>query len=189
MKKDQIIRIIRDAGKIPVERDVYYNPIRIHADHVIGKIPYLNSIAYHAHLDVPEYKILPVRPRRMGMLSEQGMIDAGLFSVMDFVRQSDRLEHDRLWPCLARPGEERHALLEGRVARSGRQTDRDHRRYRDVGAACCGCCWRSATASRRQFERLHGGVNDLTGLDAVLLIGDEALQANKYGPSRVRPRL
>ena len=38
MKKDQIIRIIRDAGKIPVERDVYYNPIRIHTDKVIGKL-------------------------------------------------------------------------------------------------------------------------------------------------------
>lgn len=31
------------------------------------------------------------------------------------------------------------------------------------------------------FERLHSGVNDLSGLDAVLLIGDEALHHQKTG--------
>jgi chorismate dehydratase len=31
------------------------------------------------------------------------------------------------------------------------------------------------------FERLHGGVNDYTGLDAVLLIGDAALRHQKAG--------
>jgi chorismate dehydratase len=34
---------------------------------------------------------------------------------------------------------------------------------------------------RVHLERLHGGVNDLSGFDAVLLIGDEALQRNKHG--------
>jgi chorismate dehydratase len=34
---------------------------------------------------------------------------------------------------------------------------------------------------KAHFERLHGGVNDLTGFDAVLLIGDQALRANKHG--------
>ncbi len=32
-----------------------------------------------------------------------------------------------------------------------------------------------------RLERLHAGVNDLKGFDAVLLIGDEALRHNKYG--------
>jgi chorismate dehydratase len=31
------------------------------------------------------------------------------------------------------------------------------------------------------FERLHSGVNDFSGYDAVLLIGDEALRRNKFG--------
>jgi len=32
-----------------------------------------------------------------------------------------------------------------------------------------------------RFERLHQGVNSYDGLDAVLLIGDEALRRNKHG--------
>jgi aminodeoxyfutalosine synthase len=180
MKKDQLIRIIRDAGKIPVERDVYYNPIRIHADHVIGKIPYLNSIAYHAHLDVPDYKILPVRPRRMGMLSEQGMIDTGLFSVMDYVGQAGQL--DLLGYGLASRDQVKSVML---FSKEG---------WRDLEGKRIGIIDDTATSVRllrvllakrygvtAQFERLHGGVNDLTGLDAVLLIGDEALKANKNG--------
>ena len=180
MKKDQLIRIIRDAGKIPVERDVYYNPIRIHADHVIGKIPYLNSIAYHAYLDVPEYKILPVRPRRMGMLSEQGMIDAGLFSVMNYVHQADRL--DLLGYGLASRDQVKSVML---FSKEG---------WRDLDGKRIGIIDDTATSVQllrvllqkrygvsARFERLHGGVNDLTGFDAVLLIGDEALQANKNG--------
>jgi aminodeoxyfutalosine synthase len=180
MKKDQLIRIIRDAGKIPVERDVYYNPIRIHANHVIGKIPYLNSIAYHAHLDVPEYRILPVRPRRMGMLSEQGMIDAGLFSVMNYVHQSDRL--DLIGYGLASRDQVKSVML---FSKEG---------WRDLEGKRIGIIDDTATSVQllrvllqkrygvsARFERLHGGVNDLTGFDAVLLIGDEALQANKNG--------
>jgi chorismate dehydratase len=34
---------------------------------------------------------------------------------------------------------------------------------------------------RAEFRRMHAGVNDLEGYDAVLLIGDEALRANKHG--------
>ena len=34
---------------------------------------------------------------------------------------------------------------------------------------------------KAQFERLHGGVNDYSKYDAVLLIGDEALRHNKIG--------
>ena len=34
---------------------------------------------------------------------------------------------------------------------------------------------------KAHFKRLHGGVNDLSGFDAVLLIGDEALQRKKTG--------
>ncbi|HMD13386.1 MAG TPA: aminofutalosine synthase MqnE, partial [Bacteroidota bacterium] len=44
LAKDQIVKIIRDAGKIPVERDVYYNALHVHTENVIGKIPYLNSV-------------------------------------------------------------------------------------------------------------------------------------------------
>jgi predicted solute-binding protein len=180
MKKDQLIRIIRDAGKIPVERDVYYNPIRIHTDHVIGKIPYLNSIAYHAYLDVPDYKILPVRPRRMGMLSEQGMIDAGLFSVMNYVHQADRL--DLLGYGLASRDQVKSVML---FSKEGWR-DLDGKRIAIIDDTATSVQLLRVLLQKRygvaaRFERLHGGVNDLTGFDAVLLIGDEALQANKNG--------
>jgi aminodeoxyfutalosine synthase len=180
LKKDQIIRIIRDAGKIPVERDVYYNPLRLHADHVIGKIPYLNSIAYHAHLHAPRHKILPVIPRRMGLLSEQGMIDGGLFSVMSYVQQSDQLES--LGYGLASRDQVRSVML---FSKEG---------WRDLEGKRIGIIDDTATSVRllrillekrygvsARFERLHSGVNDLSGLDAVLLIGDEALYHQKNG--------
>ncbi len=180
LKKDQIIRIIRGAGKIPVERDVYYNPLRLHADHVIGKIPYLNSIAFHAHLDLPDYKILPVIPRRMGILSQEGMIDAGLFSVMDYVRQADRLEP--LGYGLASRDQVKSVML---FTKEG---------WRDLDGKRVGIADDTATSVQllrvllekrygvnAVFQRLHGGVNDLSGLDAVLLIGDEALRRNKAG--------
>src|SRR5205814_7691321 len=51
LAKDQLVRIIRDAGKIPVERDIYYNPINIYTDRVIAKIPYLNSVPFYHFLE------------------------------------------------------------------------------------------------------------------------------------------
>ena len=51
MAKETIIRLIRDAGKIPVERDAYYNPLHVYHDRVVGKIPYLNSVPFYARLE------------------------------------------------------------------------------------------------------------------------------------------
>jgi len=180
LKKDQIIRIIRAAGKIPVERDVYYNPLHLHAERVIGKIPYLNSIAFHAHLHVPDYKVLPVKPRRMGMLSEKGMIDAGLFSVMNYVEQAEQLEP--MGYGLATRDQVKSVML---FSKEG---------WRDLDGKRIGIIDDTATSVRllrvllekkygitARFERLHGGVNDHSGLDAVLLIGDEALRHQKTG--------
>jgi aminodeoxyfutalosine synthase len=180
LKKDQIIRIIRDAGKIPVERDVFYNPLVLHADHVVGKIPYLNSIPYYAFLDIPDTKFLPVAPRRMGMLSAKGMMDAGLFSLMDFLSQEDRLES--IGFGLASRDQVKSVML---FSKEG---------WGDLEGKTIGIIDDTATSiqllrtllERRyhvhaKFERLHAGVNDLDGFDAVLLIGDEALRRNKYG--------
>lgn len=180
LKKDQIVRIIRDAGKIPVERDVFYNPLTLHADHVVGKIPYLNSIPFYAHLQIPGVKILPVIPRRMGMLSARGMMDAGLFSLMDFLAQEDRLEPFGFG--LASRDQVKSVML---FSKEG---------WRGLHGKSIGIADDTATSVqllriilerrydvRATFSRLHGGVNDLTGFDAVLLIGDEALMRNKYG--------
>jgi aminodeoxyfutalosine synthase len=180
LKKEQIIRIIRDAGKIPVERDVYYNPLVLHADHVVGKIPYLNSIPFYAYLTIPETKFLHVAPRRMGMLSVKGMMDAGLFSLMDYLSQEDHLEP--IGYGLASRDQVKSVML---FSKGG---------WRDLEGKRIGIIDDSATsvqllrtllekryAVHAAFERLHAGVNDLTGFDAVLLIGDEALRRNKFG--------
>ncbi len=180
LAKEQIIRTIQDAGKIPVERDVYYNPLRVHGEGVIGKIPYLNTVPFYALDEYTPFKILPVVPRRMGILLDQQMIDAGVFSLLDYVRQESRLE--LLGFCIATRDQVKSVML---FSKEG---------WRDLHGKRIAITDESATSVKllkvllekkygvtAEFERLHGGVNDLSAFDAVLLIGDEALRRNKYG--------
>jgi aminodeoxyfutalosine synthase len=180
MAKDQIIKIIRDAGKIPVERDVYYNPLHIYQDNVVGKIPYLNSIPFYAKMEKKQFRILPVVPRRMGILSAEGKIDAGPFSLMDYVRQEETLE--LMGWCIATRDQVKSVML---FSKGG---------WRDLHGKRIGITDDTATSVQllkvllekkygvsAEFERLHGGVNEYSRYDAVLLIGDEALRRNKYG--------
>ncbi|HTK81931.1 MAG TPA: aminofutalosine synthase MqnE [Bacteroidota bacterium] len=180
LAKDQIIKIIRDAGKIPVERDVYYNALNIYTDHVVGKIPFLNSVPFYHHFEKRQFKMLPIAPRRMGILSEKGQLDAGLFSVMDYVSQEERLEP--LDWCIATRDQVKSVML---FSNHG---------WRDLDGKLIGITDETATSVRllqvllekkygvkATFERLHAGVNDYSSYDAVLLIGDEALHRNKYG--------
>jgi aminodeoxyfutalosine synthase len=180
MAKDQIIKIIRDAGKIPVERDVYYNPLHIYQENVVGKIPYLNSIPFYAKMEKKQFRILPVVPRRMGILSAEGKIDAGPFSLMDYVRQEETLE--LMGWCIATRDQVKSVML---FSKGG---------WRDLQGKRIGITDDTATSVQllkvllekkygvsAEFERLHGGVNEYSRYDAVLLIGDEALRRNKYG--------
>ncbi|MEW6509452.1 MAG: aminofutalosine synthase MqnE [Bacteroidota bacterium] len=180
LAKDQIIRIIKDAGKIPVERDVYYNPLHIHHDNVIGKIPYLNSVPFYARLERRQFRILPVVPRRMGILSAEGKLDAGPFSLMDYLRQESTLEVMD-W-CIASRDQVKSVML----------FSRDE--WHDLEGKTIGIIDDTATSvqllkillEKRYgvsvvFERLHSGVNNYDKYSAVLLIGDEALRRNKFG--------
>lgn len=180
LAKDQIIRIIRDAGKIPVERDVYYNPLKLYTDNIIGKIPYLNSVPFYANFEKGQYRILPVAPRRMGVLSEQNQIDAGLFSLMDYFSQQEKLE--LMGWCIATRDQVKSVML---FSNEG---------WLDLNGKTIGITDDTATSVKllkvllekkygvsAKFERLHAGVNDYSKYDAVLLIGDEALRCNKTG--------
>jgi aminodeoxyfutalosine synthase len=180
LAKDQIVRIIRDAGKIPVERDAFYNPLHVTADNVVGKIPYLNSVPFYAHFDRQRFRILPVVPRRMGILSQQGELDAGPFSLMDFVRQRDTLE--LMGWCIATRDQVKSVML---FSKGG---------WADLQGKTIGITDDTATSVqllkvllekkhgiRARLQRLHTGVNDYSRFDAVLLIGDEALRRNKLG--------
>jgi aminodeoxyfutalosine synthase len=180
LAKERIIRLIRDAGKIPVERDAYYNPLHVHQEGVVGKIPYLNSVPFYARMEKRDFRILPVVPRRMGMLCALGEIDAGPFSLMDYLRQEDDME--LMGWCIATRDQVKSVML---FSREG---------WRDLDGRTIGITDDTATSVHllnvllekkygvhARFERLHQGVNSYEGLDAVLLIGDEALRRNKHG--------
>jgi len=180
LAKDRLIRIITDAGKIPVERDAYYNPLQLHAKNVIGKIPYLNSVPFYEHFSRDRFKVLPVVPRRMGILCRKGEVDAGPFSLMDYFSHQDHL--DLMDWCIANHREVLSVLLFSR------------RKWEDLGGATIGISDGTATSIyllkillekkyhvKTAFRRLHSGVNDWSTFDGILLIGDEALRGRKYG--------
>ena len=180
LAKDRLIRIITDAGKIPVERDAYYNPLQLHAKNVIGKIPYLNSVPFYEHFSRDRFKVLPVVPRRMGILCRKGEVDAGPFSLMDYFSHQDHL--DLMDWCIANHREVLSVLLFSRV------------KWEDLGGATIGISDGTATSIyllkillekkyhvKTAFRRLHSGVNDWSTFDGILLIGDEALRGRKYG--------
>jgi aminodeoxyfutalosine synthase len=180
LAKDQIIKIIKDAGKIPVERDVYYNALNVYTNHVVGKIPYLNSVPFYHHFEKQQFKILPITPRRMGILSKKEQLDAGLFSLMDYFEQENTLE--LLNWCIATRDQVKSVML---FSKEG---------WRDLDGKLIGITDETATSVKllqvllekkytvkAKFERLHAGVNDYSVYDAVLLIGDEALRRNKFG--------
>lgn len=180
LAKEQLVKIIRDAGKIPVERDIYYNPIELYTGNVVGKIPYLNSVPFYENLEKRQFKILPVTPRRMGVLSKKGQILAGLFSLVDFLQQQGRLESIDF--CLATRDQVKSVLLFSNYG------------WRDLHNKIVGIIDDTATSVwllkallekkygvRARFRRMSPGVNEYAGYDAVLLIGDEALRLRKNG--------
>ncbi|HEX9007487.1 MAG TPA: aminofutalosine synthase MqnE [Bacteroidota bacterium] len=180
LAKEKLIGIIRNAGKIPVERDGLYNPVRLFGEHVIGKIPFLNVTPFFAHFEKKRFRILPVVPRRMGMLCEQGELDAGAFSLMDYLRMEDRLE--LMGWTIANHREVKSVMLFARVP------------WQELEGATIGITDDTATSVRLlelllrkkyrvrcTFERMHAGVNDWSRFAAVLLIGDEALRRRTTG--------
>lgn len=180
LAKDQLVKIIRDAGKIPVERDVYYNPLNLHTDKVIGKIPYLNAVPFYDGLEKRQFRILPVTPRRMGVLSRQGQVDAGLFSLADYLDQKDTLE--ALPYGIATRDQVKSVLL---FSNHG---------WRDLEGKTIGVTDDTATSVlllkvllerkyslQARIVRMHSGVNDQSKYDAVLLIGDDALRQSRSG--------
>lgn len=180
LAKDHIIKIINDAGKIPVERDVYYNPLNLYTENVVGKIPYLNSVPFYSYFEKHQFKIFPVVPRRMGELARKEQIEAGPFSLMDYLNNSDTLELMNY--CIATRDQVKSVMLFSKEGWTG------------LEGKTIGITDDTATSVRllqvllakkynvhAKFERLHSGVNNYEAYDAVLLIGDEALRRNKYG--------
>ncbi len=180
MAKEQIIKIITDAGKIPVERDVFYNALHVSGEGIIGKIPYLNSVPFYTDFEKKQFTLLPIAPRRMGELARKDILDAGLFSLMDYFAQESDL--DVLPYCIATRDQVKSVML---FSKEG---------WRDLDGKRIGITDDTATSIRllqvllekkygvrAHLERMQTGINDCSRFDAVLFIGDEALKRNKFG--------
>ena len=155
LAKDQIIRMIRDAGKIPVQRDVYYNPLELHADRRgrENSLSELRSVLRPARAGAVQNS--PVVPRRMGQLVSEGHDGRGALLPDGLLQERGEAGAAGLLHRDAGPGEERHALLARRVGGSRREAHRHHRRDRHVGHAAPGASSKKSTGSRATFERLH----------------------------------
>lgn len=188
LQKEKIISIIHEAGKTPVERDVWYNPLRIYPAKgatIVSKMPYLNSVPFYAEFEpsVNDVKVAPLAPHVFGAFAKEGKVDAGPMSLMDFVGEQD--EFDMLDYCVAVKGKAYSVLLYS------------HYEWKKLSGKRIGITGETSTSVNLLrvlmekkygvkdaiFERLHltSSQNDYTHYDAVLLIGDEALRRHKLG--------
>lgn len=178
LAKDQIVKIVKGAQKIPVERDVFYNPLKVHGKNIIGKIPYLNSVPIYHYLDSEDFKILHVTPRRLGMLFKQGTVDAGLISLMDYFDQEESL--DIINWCIAARDQVQSVLLFSKYE------------WKNLAKKTIGVIDDTSTSVKllevilkkkygvgASLERMKQ--NDYQNYSAVILIGDEALKSLKLG--------
>lgn len=178
LAKEKLIRIIKDAGKIPVERDVFYNPLKIYGENLIGKIPYLNSVPLYHYLDEEDLKIIPVTPHRLGKTFKQGNVVAGLISLMDYFDQEDTLELMN-W-CLAARDQVQSVLLFSKYE------------WKELEGKTIGITGETSTSVRLLEILLKNKYNinatlerveskEYSDFSAVLLIGDTALKKLKEG--------
>jgi len=190
LAKEKIISIIHEAGKVPVERDVWYNPLHIYPAEgttIVSKMPYLNSVPFYANYEteIAELKLSPLVPRVFGQFAKEGKIDAGPMSLLDYVANQDDFE-----------------MLDYGVAVKGKAYSvllYSHHEWKNLSGKMIGITAESSTSvellrvllenkygvKNAKFERLHltSGQNDYNKFDAVLLIGDEALRRWKVGLS------
>jgi len=180
LAKERIIKIIGEAGKIPVERNGFYIPLDLHTKGVIGKISYLNSVPFFNYFDKGNFKLLPLPPRRIGMLSIRGRIDAALFSLMDYLAQEDELELINY--CVAVQGEVKSVMLFSR-GNWPRLQGKNIGITDDTATSVqlLRVLLEKKYGINADLVRLQGPGCDYAGFDAVLLIGDEALKRYKYG--------
>jgi aminodeoxyfutalosine synthase len=188
LAKGKLISIIHDAGKLPVERDVWYNPIAIYPKpewSVVSKMPYLNSVPFYNSF--PEYsnlvKLAPLAPRVFGKLAEQGSVAAGPMSLRDYMSLSDDFE--KLDYGVAVKGKANSVLLFSKYDwedLSGKRICISAETSTSVELLRVLLEKRSCI-SDYQFSRSDKSnpSHSYKDYDAVLLIGDEALQKAHSG--------
>jgi len=182
LAKDHIVRMIRSAGKVAVERDILYNPIAVYGDFPIGKIPYLNCVPIYRRFQPRPFKQVPMSPRQMGRLAEDRQIDGGPLSLMDYFAVAD--DYVMLDYCIAVRDLARSVVLYSNFA------------WRDLDGKRIGITAETSTSIEllkvllrqkyriaARLERMHPVFQaaEAEGFDAVLVIGDEALRRSKSG--------
>lgn len=186
LAKNKLISIIHEAGKVPVERDVWYNPLEIYpaeGTKVISKMPYLNSAAFYSFYRPQrnELKLAPLVPSMLGKFAEEGTISGGPMSLCDYFDLSDTFE---ALPYGISTNGQSHSVhlyshyewanLEGKTIGVTGQTSTSVNLLRVLLEKRYGI-------KNYKLERLHltSSRNQYTKYDAVLLIGDEALARTK----------
>ncbi|MCX7984766.1 MAG: aminofutalosine synthase MqnE [Bacteroidetes bacterium] len=175
---NRILSLIRDAGKIPVERDIMYNPIAIHSPNVIGKIPYLNSVPFFTKFTSSSFKLLPLIPKQMGILAEKKQLLAGLFPLIEYLRLKSMLLP--LPYCLSSRDQVKSVLLfsnEGWKQLEGKKIGVTDATVTSV--MLLKVLLRVKYNVNAHIERLPPMMSSYTHYDAVLLIGDQALKHKK----------
>ncbi|MDI6725824.1 MAG: aminofutalosine synthase MqnE, partial [Smithellaceae bacterium] len=180
LARENLTGMIRETGRIAVERDVFYNPLRADGEDIIGKIPYLNSVPFYHYFPRQPFRLLPLAPRQMGILSRQGQIAAGPFSLMDYLAQGDGLTP--LDYCIASPREVGSVLLFSKlpwVGLEGKDIGITDDTATSVRLLRVLLEQRYGVQARLRRLRSHERIYD--PYQAVLLIGDEALRRRKSG--------
>lgn len=175
LAKDQIIRIINEAQKIPIERDVFYNPLKVYGKNIIGKIPYINSIPVYHNLTLNDYKILPLAPSNLGVFVRDGNIVAGLLSLVDYFCVEDKYKLSK-W-CISSRNKVQSVILFSKYT------------WHDLDGKTIGITNETSTSIKllemlitkkynlnARFVKFQIPKIDYSEYDAVLLIGDEALK-------------
>jgi len=182
LAKEHIIKLIRSAGKVPVERDILYNPIAVHAPNAIGKISYLNCVPFYRHFAPPHLEQVPMSPRQMGRLAERRQIDGGPLSLMDYFQVEE--DYEILDFCIAVRDFARSVVLYSNY----RWHELDGRRIGITADTSTSIELLRVILSGKynvqaKLVRMHPifQADEAGGFDAALVIGDEALRRAKSG--------
>ena len=175
LAREQILRMIRDAGRVPVERDALYNVLQV--DGIDGEpaaaagrpdqLPQRRALL-HA-FPWPLADALP--PRQLGEAVAAGRLDAGPLPLADVIRLEAEVA---ACPSGSRPATARRASSCSPTvpwASWAGGASRSPARPRPPSGSCASCSPSGTRSPRPALVALEEPA------DAVLLIGDVALQA------------
>jgi predicted solute-binding protein len=182
LAKENIIKLIRSAGKVPVERDIMYRPLEIHDRQTIGKLPYLNCVPFNENFSAKPFKLVALIPSQMGRLAERKQIEAGPLSLMDFWRVEKDFE--MLDYCIAVKNIARSVTLYSDFPweeLNGKRIGITVETSTSIELLKVLLAHKYGVAARLERMHLIFQAQEAADFDAVLVIGDEALLRAKSG--------